>query len=389
MASSAPLMPSRTQPANPGRYGEQRGEKHCCQGDFGGVQGAEDEPADAQAEGQGDPGGAELQGGFQEGDGQHHAEPGERGARADDLPGCGHRSGPGRGGRRRGHGWRVGGQVGQAEVWFDERHQPHRGGWVAELGERALQEPEVDGADDVGVFPGDVPVGAGAEPDFPFPGVRCGVGEFGVEVHLGEQVDDPVGRFVRGGDVVGGGDEGGCPVPAGLFGAAAAGAGGGAEVSGENGGEGPVPVGRGLLGAGGVDGAGSSGGGPRGFLHGDLSGSGEHVQVESDGGDVQPGRLGELVDVQGGVAAAEQLEQPPAGFGRGGVGRCVVERARLVGHVLSGGWAATSSVSTPSRPILVAPPGDATGWSRPGSGSVKNRALSSVNAAHWFGTSSS
>ena len=104
---------------------------------------------------------------------------------------------------------------------------------------------------------------------------------------------------------VGGRDEGGCPVPAGLFGASSAGAGGGAEVSGENGRERPVPVGRGLLGAGGVDGAGSPGGGPRGLLNGDLFGPGEYVQVEPDGGDVQPGRVGELVDVQGGVAAAE------------------------------------------------------------------------------------
>jgi len=244
------------------------------------------------------------------------------------------------------------------------------------------------GADDFGVFPGDVTVGAGPEPDFPFPGAWCGVGEFGVEVHLREQVDDPVRRFIRA-RVAGGEDEGACPVPAGLFGAAATGVGGGAEVSGEQRGQGAVSVGRGLLAVGGVDGAGSSGGGSRGFLHGDLSGFGEQVQVESDGGDVQSGRVGELVDVHGGVAAAEQLEQPPAGFGRSGVGGRVLEGGRLVGHVLSGGCAVIRSVSTPSRPILVAPPGDASGRSRPGSSSVKNLVLSSVNTAHWFGMSSS
>ena len=170
----------------------------------------------------------------------------------------------------------------------------------------------------------------------PFPGAGCGVGEFGVEVHFGEQVDDPVGRFVRVRGV-GGGNEAGSPVPAGLFGAPSPGAGSGAEIRGEQGSERPVPVGGGLLGAGGVHGAGSSGGGPRGFLRGDLAGSGQHVQVEPDGGDVQAGRVGELVDVQGGVAAAEQLQQPPPGFGRGGVGRCVVKGVRVIGHVLSGG----------------------------------------------------
>ena len=70
----------------------------------------------------------------------------------------------------------------------------------------------------------------------------------------------------------------------------------------------------------------------------------------------------------------------PAGASTDGQGRVAASRL---------GNEATSSVSAPMTPALPAPPGEPSGWSRPGSGSAKNRALSSVYGSRSDGRSSS
>ena len=90
VASSATVTTSSVHPATPGVMVSRAVISAAGQNDLNGVQGAEDEPADAESEGQGDAGCQELQRCFQEGDGQQHAEPHERHGRADELSGCRH-----------------------------------------------------------------------------------------------------------------------------------------------------------------------------------------------------------------------------------------------------------------------------------------------------------
>ena len=223
----------------------------------------------------------------------------------------------------------------------------------------------------------------------PFPGAGCGVGEFGVEVHFGEQVDDPVCRFVRGGGLLVAGIRLVAQSRPAFSARRRRARGVGPRLAASRAARGRYPSGEASSVRMAVHGAGSSGGGPRRFLRGDLAGSGQHVQVEPDGGDVQAGRGGEFVDVQGGVAAAQQFQQPPPGFGRGGVGRC--RRQGCPGYrSCAQRWVAGDQrgVHTDAADLRRAA-GGCDRMVAAGNGSVKNRALSSVNTVHRSGTSSS